>query len=224
MRAAAAILVVALCLGCAGGQQAGPGKTAGFLGDYSILEESSAGGARLRYVLKGVDWQDYDKIFLDPIQFWRGADVQAGLSTTEAQRLANYFHSALYDRLSRDFGMVSMPQPGSLRISIAFIRLGKRNVALDTVSTYVPQARLMSELKGAFTGRPAFVGEAFVEGKISDATTGQLLAAAVDTRVGGKTIKKMDRWTDVKAAIDTWVELLAWRLCMNRDGVDCRKP
>jgi len=224
VRATASILALALCLGCAGSQQSRSPKTAGFLGDYSILEENPEEGARLRYIRKGVDWQAYDKILLDPIQFWRGADVEAGLSPSEAQRLANYFHSALYERLSRDFGMVSVPQRRALRVSIAFTRLGERNVTLDTVSTYVPQALLVSELKGAFTGKPAFVGEASVEAKISDAMTGQLLAAGVDSRVGGKTIKSMDSWADVKAAIDTWVALLAWRFCVNRDGVDCRKP
>ena len=43
------------------------------------------------------------------------------------------------------------------------------------------------------------------EGKITDAETGTLLSAAMDKRVGGKTFKDFDIWSDVRAAVDYWV-------------------
>ncbi len=109
-------------------------------------------------------------------------------------------------------------------MSIAFTRLGNRNVTLDTVSTYVPQLRLVSEAKNVFTGKPSFVGEAAFEGRLTDAHTGELLGAAVDKRVGGKTIKNMDSWLDVKNAIDYWVESFAYNSCTLRKGTDCKAP
>ena len=139
------------------------------------------------------------------------------------QGLVNYFHSAVYEHLSKSYEMVSIPGPGVIRVSVAFTRLGDRNVTLDTVSTYVPQMRLLSELKSVATGKPAFVGEASMEAKLTDGASGQVLGAAVDTRVGGKTIKNMDDWADVKKAIDHWAELLAGRLCTLRGDSDCGK-
>jgi hypothetical protein len=126
--------------------------------------------------------------------------------------------------MSQDFEMVSLPQPGTVRVSIAFTSLGNRRVTLDTVSTYVPQLRLMSEAKNVFTGKPSFVGKAAFEGKITDAYTGELLGAAVDKRVGGKTIKNLDSWLDVRNAIDYWVEAFAYNICTLREGTHCKAP
>lgn len=117
--------------------------------------------------------------------------------------------------------MVSIPEPNTLRVSVVFTRLGKRNVTLDTVSTYVPQMRLISELTSTVTGKPAFVGEASMEGKITDGATGEILAAAVDTRVGGKTIKNMDDWAGVRNAIDFWAYSLPTKLCFLRGDSNC---
>ena len=226
MKTIGTILIVSLCLACAATKGArDPRKAeAGFLGDYSMLEENPGPGARLRYLREGVDWKRYDKMLVDPVQFWKASDVKAGLSEAEKQGLINYFHSTFYDRMSQDYEMVSIPQPNAVRISIAFTRLGNRSVTLDTVSTYVPQLRLMSEAKNVFTGKPSFVGEAAFEGKITDAHTGELLGAAVDKRVGGKTIKNMDSWLDVKNAIDYWVEAFAYNTCTLREGTDCKTP
>ena len=215
------LFVLALSFGCAATKGGRGVQEKGFLSDYSMLEENPGEGAQLRYLRKDADWKRYDKMLLDPVQFWRGADVEAGLTPEQSQGLANYFHSAVYERLSKDYQMVSIPGAGTLRISVAFTRLGDRNVTLDTVSTYVPQMRLMSELKGKATGKPAFVGQASMEAKVTDGASGQVLGAAVDHRVGGKTIKSMDDWADVKAAIDHWAELLSSSLCTLRGDSDC---
>jgi hypothetical protein len=220
------LILSMLVLACAATKEARDVRRAkaGFLDDYSMLEENPGPGPRLRYLREGVDWKRYDKMLLDPVQFWKASDVKATLSEAERQGLVNYFHSTFYGRMSRDFEMVSLPQPNTLRVSIAFTRLGNRSVTLDTVSTYVPQMRLMSEIKTIFTGKPAFVGEAAFEGKIKDAHTGELLAAAVDKRVGGKTVKNTDSWADVKNAIDYWIESLAYDACTLRGGTNCKAP
>ena len=226
MKAIGTILIVSLCLGCAatrGARDVTKAK-AGFLDDYSILEENPEPGAQLRYLRKGVDWKRYDKMLVDPVQFWRGADVKAGLDEAEKQALANYFHSTIYEGMSRDYEMVSIPQPDTMRVSIVFTRLGDRNVTLDPVSTYRPQMRLLSEVKTVFTGKPSFVGEAAFESKFTDAHTGELLGAAIDDRVGGRRIKNFDDWADVKHAIDYWVESLVYKTCTLREGTDCRAP
>jgi hypothetical protein len=221
---AALAAVTILALGCGSTRQARSVEQSGFLGDYAELVENPEEGARFRYIRTGVDWKSYDKLMIDPVQFWRAADVEAGLNEQEKQGLINYFHSAVYDRMSRTYEMVSVPQPNALRLSVVFTRLGKRKVALDTVSTFVPQLRLTTELKAVFTGRPAFVGEATLEGKITDAHTGQVLVAAVDRRVGGRTIKDMNTWRDVKNAIDFWADLLAFRTCQLRGDTGCQAP
>jgi len=217
-------VLVLLCIGC-GATRGGRGvETRGFLGDYSQLSEHLEDDVDLRYIRTGVDWKRYDKILLDPVQFWRASDVEAGLSPEDAQVLADHFYGVLHENLSKHYAMVSAPQAAALRISIAFIRLGERNVTLDTISTYWPIGRVLSEATGGVTGKPGFVGEAAYEGKITDAISGELLGAAVDARVGGKAIKDFGDWTDVKAASDLWARKLAFRLCMLRGEQACDEP
>ena len=62
------------------------------------------------------------------------------------------------------------------------------------------------------------------EGKITDAETGTLLSAAMDKRVGGKTFKDFDIWSDVRAAVDYWVKLIVFRLCLLRGESVCKPP
>ena len=226
MKAIGMILIASLCLACAATRGArDPRKAeAGFLGDYSMLQETSGPGARLRYVREGVDWKRYDKMMVDPVMFWKSADVEANLSGAAKQGLVNYFHAAVHDRMAQDYQMVSLPQPNTLRLSVAFTRLGDRNVTLDTVSTYVPQLRLLSELKTVATGKPSFVGEAAFEGKLTDAHTGELLRAEMDKRVGGKTLKNLDDWADVKKAMDYWIGGFGYNMCKLRGGTDCNAP
>jgi hypothetical protein len=224
MRPLVAMVVVMLCVSCAATRGGRGVEERGFLGDYSQLSENPEDGVDLRYIATGVEWGIYDKVLLDPVQFWRSADVEAGLSPEEAQELADHFYGVLHKSLSRDYVMVTAPQSGTLRISIAFIRLGERNVTLDTISTYWPIGRVLSEAAGGVTGKPSFVGEAAYEGKITDATSGELLGAAVDERVGGKTVKDFGDWTDVRAASDLWAKNLAFRLCTLRGDEDCPEP
>ena len=55
--------------------------------------------------------------------------------------------------------------------------------------TIVPQARALNTVKDAATGAYAVIGGAQAEAKLTDAVTGQLLAAAADRRVGGGSLQ-----------------------------------
>jgi hypothetical protein len=85
---------------------------------------------------------------------------------------------------------------------------------------------LGSLLKDLGTGKPLFVGEASIEGKISDAATGEILAASADRRVGKRHLDShsFDSWDDVHKTLAFWAEQLRYRLCQQRGGADCTKP
>jgi len=42
--------------------------------------------------------------------------------------------------------------------------------------------------------------------------------------VGGKTIKNMDDWADVKKAMDHWIGGFGYNMCTLRGGSDCKAP
>ena len=122
--------------------------------------------------------------------------------------------------------MVEKPGSNTLRLQVAITKVEESMVVLDTVSSIVPSAAALSALKGLATGKPAFVGEASIEAKLSDAQTGKLLAAIADRRVGGKKLdaELFDSWSDVNAILEYWAKLTKFRLCEARAGTDCVMP
>ena len=99
-------------------------------------------------------------------------------------------------------------------------------MALDVVSTVLPQAIALSALKTAVTGKPAFVGEACIAVKVTNADSGELLAAWVADRVGGKNLGKAEfsSWGDVEQAMRFWAYDAAYHLCKLQKRTDCGQP
>ena len=225
------IFLLVLLGGCAATKQARDVEQSGFLGDiYPLLREGKEGEALLVYRPEHIDparAATYTKILLDPVTIWRGQESHMkGLSKEELQALADHFYSLLYVTLKEDYEMVEKPGPHTLKIQVAITEVEKSNVGLDVVSTIIPQARALSAIKGLATGKPAFVGEASIEAKISDGETGKLLAAVADRRVGGKKLdaELFDSWGDVNEIFDYWAKLARFRLCEARAGSNCVMP
>ena len=69
------------------------------------------------------------------------------------------------------------------------------------------------------------MGAASIEIRILDGQTGQLLAAAADRRVGGKSIGgAVDSWDDVQESFEYWAKQLRYRLCTDRGASNCVPP
>ena len=183
----------------------------GFLGEDLYSKMTKGDEDKLEAALKWIDTNavgrgQYKKIILDPIVLYRQPQHMGGGNSNEnAQMLINYFYNKMYLAFSKHFEMVEQPSPGTMRFQIALTDYDQSWVALDMISTVVPQLRVVAELKGVATDKPTFVGGVQAEVKISDAETGKVLAAAIDRRVGGKTLSKgVDSWADVKNAMDFW--------------------
>ena len=73
------------------------------------------------------------------------------------------------------------------------------------VSNLVPLAMATSGAYEYITGNPTFQGEAAAEAKVTDAQTGELLAAAVDKRMGGRTMASAETsWADFNNILAYW--------------------
>ena len=236
MRGAQAIaclfLAMVISVGCAGTRHAMKVDKSGFLGEGLYSKMTKGDEDKLESALK---WRDdsaiasgqYTKILLDPIVMYRQPQHQGGgTSNEDSQMLLNYFHNKLYLELGKHFDMVEKPAPKTARYQVALTDYEQSWVALDMVSTAVPQLLVVAELKGLATEKPTFVGGAQVEAKVSDAETGKVLAALVDRRVGGKTLSKgFDSWSDVKNTMDFWALQAAYRACLVAHRPDCgEKP
>lgn len=220
--------------GCAATQQAKSVEKSGFLGDYSMLREGQHGTfkegsedqALLVYKNPAVDWRKYKKIQLDPVTVWLGANSKMKeVSAEDRQRLATLLWSKLDEQLRKDYEMTSQPGPDVLRIQVAITEGGESNAVLDTVSSIIPQARMLSGAKSVATGVSLFTGSASVEAKATDGTSGALLVAAVDRRGGTKSLSGVtNSWNDVEEAYRFWAEKMRYRLCQWRGGTSCVEP
>lgn len=211
---------------CAATQEARSVGKSGFLGDYSMLREGEGDQALWIYKNPTADWRKYKKILLDPVTIWLAKDSQLkDVSVEDRQRLANLLWTKLDDNLKKDYEMTSQPGPDVLRIQVAITEAGESSVVLDTVSSIVPQMRILTGIKGLATGVSGFTGSASVEGRLTDAADGTLLAAAVDRRGGTKSLGGVtNSWHDVEEAHRFWAEKLRYRLCQWRGATNCVEP
>ncbi len=223
MKLARTITITLLALwvaGCATTQQAPEVVESGFLTEYSYLRPGGEGEALLVYRNAEADFTVYDKILFERVTIWRSAEEQLeDVPEADLRRLADHLYLAVYDKLAKDYEMVEEAGPGVLRIALALTEVKESKVGLDIFSTVAPPARVVSEARNLATGTQAFVGGATVEAELSDAETGEILVAAVDSRVGRKSLRgAASSWSDVEESFEFWAERISQRLGEARRG------
>ena len=175
----------------------------------------SGGGepiAGLRYINPNAQWTQYNKVLIAPVTFWAGDNTK--VSPGDQHQLTDYLYQTIEKQLSSKFQVVQQPGPGVMTIQVALVDAETATPVLRTISMVIPQARALATLKYLATGTYAFVGGATAEGKILDSVTHQVLAAAVDKRVGGGSLKTAAQWQwgDAENAMTAWAQQLTNRL------------
>ena len=84
----------------------------------------------------------------------------------------------------------------------------------------VPQARALSTLKYLATGTYPFVGGAQAEAKVTDSVSGEILALAVDKRIGGGAFTNAFQWKwgDAENVVNAWINMITTRLSALTSG------
>ncbi|MGQ0812805.1 MAG: DUF3313 domain-containing protein [Nitrospiraceae bacterium] len=233
----AVLLLTVAPFGCAATKQGRTVEKLGFLKDlYPLMSHGNedAGESLLVYrnpkaalITKG----SYTKIMLDPVLIFRGEKTKMqGIPQGQAQLIADTFYALIYQELSKDYEIVSQPEPHTLRGQVAITHLEESWPMLDVVSSVPAPMNFVaagSMLKMVATGKPAFTGEAVIEVKVSDAESGEVFRAAVDRRVGKKKLdaESFNSWADVYEALRYWAENARYQLCKARGTrTDCLKP
>lgn len=197
--------------------------TSGFLQNYSQLQPGSKDQALLVYINPDADWQKYNSVMIEPVTIGLSADEN--ISPEDQQVLSSYYYHALEDALSKkNFTIVHAPGSGVMTVRVALTDANTTRPVLRTISVIIPQARVLNAAQSLATGSYAFVGSAHSEGEVLDSITDVRLAAAVDEREGGMSIKNAfgGRWNDAKAAMDYWAERTAERLYEFKNGTPQR--
>jgi len=190
----------------------------------AILEKGAEGQALYRYENPKANFKSYSKVMIDSVLMSKSTDTDSS-DTENYQKLVNNAFVFLNDELKKDYAIVQAPEPGTLKIQMAIIAADNAKPVRNLLGTIFPIGVAVSAVKYSATGKPSAVGEITVEMKITDAATGELLAAAVDKRVGGMNIKgTWDTWMTADDALHYWAKKVAFVLCQKRGGAACVKP
>ncbi len=197
----------------------GTPEETGFLGDYTQLQHVEGYPAALVYVKPGVQWSRYNAVQLDSVTLWTDAST-SNLSPEDQQMLTDRFYKDLRENLGKYFMLVSQPGPNTLRLRVALSQAQAAKPVLRTVTTVVPQLRILGSVVGLGADTATMVGSATVEMEALDSVTNERLAAAVDDRAGTKVLfakRAYSTWGDVEAAFGYWSNRISWQLA--RQGV-----
>ena len=214
-----AFLMMALAA-CAVTEQSKPASVqqTGFLQNYAQLQPGTKDQALLVYINPNARWSQYTKVLIAPVTFW--GDSSSKVSIQDQQQLCSYYYNKLNEDLAKKFQLADRPGPGVMTVRVALTDPTTATPVLRSVSVVVPQARLLNSVTNLATGSYGFVGSAQSEAEVIDSQTGERLAAAVDKRSGGLSVKNADvwRWGDAQNAMDYWAQQMADRLSTFQSG------
>jgi hypothetical protein len=214
-----AVMMMALAA-CSVTEQAKPDtvQQTGFLKNASQLRPGTKDQALLVYINPDARWSQYTKVMIEPVTFW--GDASSNVSVQDQQQLCSYYYNKLNEDLSQKFQIVDRAGPGVMILRVALTDPTAATPVLRSVSVVIPQARLLNSVANLATGSYAFVGSAQSEGEVVDSQTGGRLAAAIDKRSGGLSIKNANvwEWGDAENAMDYWAQRTADRLSVFQSG------
>ena len=120
--------------------------------------------------------------------------------------------------------MVDQAGPGVIKIEVAVLDAEAATPGMRSITMVLPQARLLSTGASFATGKFPFAGGAEAAAKLTDSVTGEVLAAGVDRRVGGGSIKTAAHWEwgDTENAMKAWAEMITTNMYAYNSGA--KKP
>jgi hypothetical protein len=221
---AVCVVLAGLLGGCGASYQARSVDLKSTLVNPDLLKEGTDDQALYRYRNPKVNIAGYTKVMIEPVMVAKDGELDAD-DQENYRKLANNAFVYLNEELKKDYQIVMSPEPNTMRLTFAIIDADTSKPVRNLFSSVMPIGIGISVLKYGATGKQSGVGEITGETKVTDAQTGELLAAALDRRVGGKAAKGIwDTWYNADEALKFWAKQVRWGLCTERKGTNCEKP
>ncbi len=224
------LIVIALFLtltGCARTYQARQFELAGFRNNYSLFKEGSDEEVLLTYWNKGINWQAYKKVILEPVIVkTTKRSVLYSMTHAEGYRLSELLGYYLQEALKTHFKLVSKPAPDTLRVEYVITDVATADAVQNMFASAYSSPQAVSGQRHPALAQGPFIGKASIEGKVTDSTTGELLLATVDDRVVDKSLLGFSNpWDSGEGAYKFWALQLNYQLCLRQARQHyCLKP
>ena len=226
--AALLLSVLVLAAGCASSPGTPEAKStvyeenfAGFLDDYSRLEPIEGEPSVLIWMNPEAQLKDYNTFIVDPVVM----EIAPALAQGErpdpesAARITEYFREALIRELGKHAVLTDTPGEGVGRLQAAITGAQVTSQELDAWQ-FVPVALLVTGA-AEVTGTRDKASVLFMEAKMTDSVTGELVAETVQQGVGrvsgGTDTRKLTK-DDVQKILDHWAQRLGNRVAKIQAG------
>lgn len=219
------VLSAFLLCSCAASHQArSVDRASAVLVNPDILQEGSDEQALYRYVNPKFDIKNYSAVIIEPVLIAKDGEISVS-ERENLQKLANNAYTYLVQELSKGLKVVNENSKGTLNLQIAIRDADSSKPVRTITSSVTPIGAGLSLVKYTATGKQSGVGEITAEFRVTDNTTGELLAAALDRRIGTKSVQGIwNTWHNADAGLLYWARQIGYLLCTHQGRQGCQKP
>jgi hypothetical protein len=181
----------------------------GFLGDpkvYKQMKPGPEGGAKLRWLKRGVDLKVYKNFMVDSvIFFFADKSEYKGIDPQEMKELSDKFNQALVAAFKDKYQIVAEPGPEVARIRIAITNVKASKPGISAITSIFPIGLGISLIKKGATDSWSGSGATGAEMMILDSTTNDVIAMAVDDKTAAFG-DRFSKWGSAEEAFKFWSE------------------
>jgi hypothetical protein len=189
------------------------GHASGFLGDYGQFQKVPGRLDTWQWVKPGVDWKQYTKIFLAPVEVWinPGADYP-GIQPATYKQITDEFRGVVSKEFrAGGYEVVDRPGPGVLIIHFALTGINPERPGFTPLD--VLPIKIAIDAARFATGTDKTVIAVSGEAEVRDGATNERLFAQVTTRKDAHLfVGKSITWSDVSTGATEWAEQARARL------------
>jgi hypothetical protein len=211
---AAAIASTLLVAGCASNKP--PQLSGAAVPNQAAMQQNDlAGRTALVWRASNFDPRQYNRVIVDPVQIYQGADAQWGKSTEQdRQQMAQFMQAEFTRVLQERHQLAQAPGPGVVRLQLILAGLDNNVPVASTVSRLVPAGLVINAAKSVGGQPGSFTGSVTVAGSLVDSQTNATLVSFIQKRSPdalniGATLSSRDAW---KAAISQAADAFKKRL------------
>ena len=180
----------------------------GFIGDYSKFEriETKDGLKSFRYASDQVKSGFYNKIIIDPVEFYPAEVPSEQLSTELFAKTKAYINKNLVEVAALSLEVVEKPQAGALRLTprISAINISPGDIK---VRELIPVGSLIALGKAAAGYRYENV-DIYMEFKATDSMDGDFIGGSVKQGKAGEIsgFHEIVTFDQIKPLLDIWIK------------------
>lgn len=186
----------------------------GFLQDYSQMniEEDANGVQVLRFVSPTLKSQGYNKVLIEPIQYYPEPKETEEVTAETLDQIKAYIDEAMRREIGQIAKIVDKPGDGVARMRVALTAVGADAEGLKP-RQFIPVALVLTGARAA-AGHHPHNASLFLEAELTDSVNGGRLAIAIrggkgDRLQSARTSGSPVTLTSVKPLIDGWAKAYA---------------